>query len=81
MKVTRALTEIAFLFSALFLIAPYVPSHEGFVHAFGVQHALAVAIFGIGRALRWQERWWFAVPEAAAFAAFAWVLVASYNLT
>ncbi len=80
MKAWRGLIEIAALFLALFLIMPYTPSNAGYVHQFGVRQVMAIALFGASRALRWRERWWIALPELAAFCAFAWVLTGSYNL-
>ena len=80
MKIARVLLEMFCLFAALFLIQPYIPSHEGFVHTFNPTHWIAIALFGAARALRWRERWWIALPEAAAFRAFVMALVFSHNL-
>jgi hypothetical protein len=79
-RVAKALFEAFALFAALALIMPYIPSHEGFVHAFDAKGWAAVAFFGAGRAVRWGKWWWIAIPEAAAFGVFAWALVMSYNL-
>ncbi len=80
MTVLRGAIETVALFVALFLIMPYIPSHEGFVHAFGPTQWMAVAAFGASRGLRWSRRWWIALPETAAFGVFAWALVMSYNM-
>jgi VIT1/CCC1 family predicted Fe2+/Mn2+ transporter len=79
-RIARALLEIFCLFAALFFIQPYIPSHEGFVHTFNHMHWIAIALFGASRALRWSERWWIAVLEAAAFGIFVLAMVLSYNM-
>ena len=80
MRIARVVLEIFCLFAALFFIQPYIPSHEGYVHTFNPVHWIAIALFGAGRALRWWERWWIALPEAAAFGVFVLTLVMSYNM-
>lgn len=80
MRVLRGLIEVAALFLALFLIMPYIPSHEGYVHQFGLKQIIAIALFGASRASRWRERWWIALPELAVFGAFSWALTESYNM-
>ncbi|MFO6448495.1 hypothetical protein ACLBKU_15280 [Erythrobacter sp. NE805] len=80
MRVLRGLLEVGALFLALFLVMPYIPSHEGFVHRFGAKQGVAIALFAASRVLRWRDSWWIALPEAAAFGAFAWALTESYNL-
>ncbi|MCZ8368994.1 MAG: hypothetical protein O9293_03335 [Porphyrobacter sp.] len=76
----RGLVEVAALFLALFLIMPYIPSHDGYVHQFGAKQGAAILLFGASRALRWRERWWIALPELAAFGVCAWALTESYNM-
>lgn len=80
MRVLRGLVEIASLAAALFLIMPYIPSHEGYVHQFGKEQVMAIVLFGVSRALRWQKVWWIAVLETAVFGYLAWALQMSYNL-
>jgi hypothetical protein len=79
-RVLRGVIEASALFVALFLIMPYIPSHEGYAHQFGAKQGAAILLFAASRTLRWQERWWIALPELAAFGIFAWALTESYNM-
>jgi hypothetical protein len=79
-KFLRSLIEVLALLAALACFAPVIPSHEGYVHQFGPMQAIGTVLFAVSRALRWQKRWWIALPEAAGFAVVAYVLQWSYNM-
>ena len=76
----RSAIEIALLFAALFILFPYIPSHEGVQHEPWPKAAFAVAAFGGSRFLRWQRNVVPPLVETAVFAIFAWALIGSYNL-
>ena len=80
MSFVRGVIEVAALMVALVCLAPYVPSHEGYVHQFGPLQAIGTVLFGVSRAMRWKQRWWIALPEAVGFAAVAYVLQWSYTM-
>ena len=66
--------EIALLFGALAFTLTPLPSHEVARLPFLPAGALAIALFGASRALRWHRHsYLIAIPETAAFALFAWV--------
>ena len=68
------------LFAALFVLVPYIPSHDGYRHEAMPSVILATAAFGGSRILRWRSLWSAALLEIALFALFAWILIRSYNL-
>lgn len=80
MSFVRGVIEVAALMVALVCVAPVIPSHEGYVHQFGPLQAIGTLLFGVSRAIRWQKRWWIALPEAVVFASVAYVLQWSYNM-
>lgn len=80
MNRARNFSELVLLFAALFCLLPYIPSHEGFEYRFGLMQVLAIALFGFSRGLRWRDKWYLVGLEVVAFAIFAWVLTASYDL-
>lgn len=80
MRVLRGAIETGALILALVCLAPYVPDKLPHLHQFGGVQIIGTALFAGSRALRWQQRWWIALPEAAAYAGIAYVLQWTYNM-
>lgn len=80
MRVLRGAIETGALMLALVCLAPYVPDKMPHEQQFGAVQLIGTALFAASRALRWERRWWIALPEAAAYAAVAYVLQWSYNM-
>ena len=76
----RSVLEMVALFAALFLIMPYIPSHDGYGHQFEGKHWLAIALFTLSRLLRWSQSKQLALIEAVLFGVFVWALVMIYGV-